>query len=236
MVSIIGIIGTFPIAIVFGICFVLFLKSYFKNPNRTKIFFLIWTMAVAIIYLNWGLRVLFIPQFESDKTVLYPFWAISYGFGATALIALAMASLDQTKMKESVISIIIRIVIIATYALVLIILLIGGFEQQLVIFMDVTDLTIENQFVYYYFTILILFYIFFPNALYIVYLIKSSEKDTLTYKRVRIIEMGILIWSICILLDGMRFPSNMGILIIRIILMIGGLITMKGFLMKPASN
>ena len=193
-------------------------------------------MAVAIIYLNWGLRVLFIPQFESDKTVLYPFWAISYGFGATALIALAMASLDQTKMKESVISIIIRIVIIATYALVLIILLIGGFEQQLVIFMDVTDLTIENQFVYYYFTILILFYIFFPNALYIVYLIKSSEKDTLTYKRVRIIEMGILIWSICILLDGMRFPSNMGILIIRIILMIGGLITMKGFLMKPASN
>ncbi len=193
-------------------------------------------MAVAIIYLNWGLRVLFIPQFESDKTVLYPFWAISYGFGATALIALAMASLDQTKMKESVISIIIRIVIIATYALVLIILLIGGFEQQLVIFMDVTDLTIENQFVYYYFTILILFYIFFPNALYIVYLIKSSEKDTFTYKRVRIIEIGILIWSICILLDGMRFPSNMGILIIRIILMIGGLITMKGFLMKPASN
>ncbi len=236
MVSIIGIIGTFPIAIVFGICFVLILKSYFKNPNRTKIFFMIWTIATAMTYLNWGLRVLFIPQFESNQTVLYPFWAISYGFGATALIAIAFASLDQTKMKESVISIIIRIVIIATYALVMIILLIGGFEQELVIFMDVTDMNIENQFVFYYFTILILFYIFFPNALYIVYLIKSSEKDTFTYKRVRIIEIGILIWSICILLDGMRFPSNMGILIIRIILMIGGLITMKGFLMKTVSD
>lgn len=236
MVSIIGIIGTFPIVIVFGICFSLVLRSYIKNPNRAKIFFMLWALATALIYFNWGLRVILIPQFEADKTVLYPFFALSYAFGATALIALAFASLDLTKMKESALFKIIRITMMATYASVLIILLIGGFEQELIVFMNVTDMTIEDPFVYYYFTILILFYIFFPNAINIMYLIKSDEKDTFTYKRVRIIEIGILIWSICILLDGMRFPSNIGILIIRIILMIGGLVTMKGFLMKPAEK
>ncbi len=235
MVSIIGIIGTFPIVIVFGICFSLVLRSYIKNPNRAKIFFMLWALATALIYFNWGLRVILIPQFEADKTVLYPFFALSYAFGATALIALAFASLDLTKMKESALFKIIRITMMATYASVLIILLIGGFEQELIVFMNVTDMTIEDPFVYYYFTILILFYIFFPNAINIMYLIKS-EKDTFTYKRVRMIEIGILIWSICILLDGMRFPSNIGILIIRIILMIGGLVTMKGFLMKPAEK
>jgi len=194
---------------------------------------MIWAIASAFTYVGWFCRVLFVPQFESDKTVLYPFWVMGYTAGATALISLAFASLDQTKIKESIIIIIIRIIILVTYAGVLIILFVGGFEQELVVFMDVTDLTIEDNFVFYYFTILILFYIFFPNAIYIMYLLKSEEKDSFTYKRVRIIEIGILIWSLCILLDGLRFPSNIGILIIRIILMIGGLITMKGFLMKP---
>ncbi len=102
--------------------------------------------------------------------------------------------------------------------------------------MDVSDLTIANPFVYFYFTLFLFLYIFIPNAIFIIYLIKSPDKDTFAYKRVRIIELGILLFSISIALDGLRFPSNIGILIIRIILMIGGLITMKGFLMKPPSE
>jgi hypothetical protein len=193
---------------------------------------MIWAISSAFTYVGWFFRVLFIPQFESDKSVLYPYWVMGYTAGATALIALAFASLDLTKMKESVVFIIIRIIILVTYAGVLIILFVGGFEQKITVFMDVSDLTIEDQFVFYYFMILILFYIFFPNAINIMFLIKEEEKDSFAYKRVRMIEIGILIWSMCILLDGLRFPSNVGILIIRIVLMIGGLITMKGFLMK----
>ena len=232
MVSIIGIIGTWPIVIVFGICSGLVLRSYLKNPNRTKIFYLLWTMSTALIYVSWGLRVLFIPQFTTDKIVLYPFWAVCYGFGGLALISLDFASLDQIKNRESTLIKIIRIIILASFSLVLIILF-TGFDQDLTIFMDVSDLTIKNPFVYFYFTFVIMLYIFFPNAIFINYLIKSDEKDTFTYKRVRIIELGILVFSISLALDGMRFPSNIGILIIRIFLMIGGLITMKGFLMKP---
>ena len=233
MISIVGIIGTFPIVILFGICFGLILSSYIKNPNRTKTYFMLWSLSSALIYLNWGLRVILISQDETDKAVIYPFFALSYAFGAFALITLAFASLDLTEMKNSTLSKIIRIIIVVTCASVFLILLIGGYEQKLIVFMDVTDLTIEDPFVYYYFTGLIVFYIFFPNAINIKFLIKSTEKDTFTYKRIRIIEIGILIWSICILLDGMRFRSNIGILIIRISFVIGGLITMKGFLMKP---
>jgi len=192
-------------------------------------------MSTALIYVSWGIRVLFIPQFSTDETVLYPFWALSYGFGGLALISLDFASLDQIKNRESTLIKIIRIIILASFALVLIILF-TGFDQELIIFMDVSDLTIKDPFVYFYFTFVIILYIFFPNAIFINYLIKSDEKDTFTYKRVRIIALGILVFSISLALDGMRLPSNIGILILRIMLMIGGLITMKGFLMKPAEK
>ena len=235
MVSIIGIIGTWPIVVVFGICSGLILRSYLKNPNRTKIFYMIWAMSTALIYVSWGLRVLFIPQFTTDKTVLYPFWGFCYGLGGLGFIALDFASLDQIKNRESTLIKIIRIIILASFIIVLIILF-TGFEQDLIIFMDVSDLTYKDPFVFYYFTSVIMLYIFFPNAIFINYLIKSDEKDSFTYKRVRIIALGILVFSISLALDGMRFPSNIGILIIRIFLMIGGLITMKGFLMKPAEK
>lgn len=235
MVSIIGIFGTFSIVIVFGICFALTLSSYLKNSNNTKIFFMIWTLSVSLIYLSWGLRVLFIDQFETDKNILYPFWACAYGFGALALIFLDFATLNLTRIKKSIIIKSIRIIIFISFIVVLLILIIG-FELKLTIFMDVNDLSIENPFIYIYFTVIILFYVFFPNAIFIKYLIETPTKKDSTYKRIRIIELGILLFSIGIALDGIRIPSNEGILIVRIILMIGGLITMKGFLMKQSSD
>ncbi|GAH16927.1 unnamed protein product, partial [marine sediment metagenome] len=54
---------------------------------------MLWALAAALIYLNWGLRVIFIPQDETDITIIYPFFALSYAFGAFALISLALASL-----------------------------------------------------------------------------------------------------------------------------------------------
>ena len=239
MLSLFGLIGTFPIVIVFGICFGLTLNSYLKNPNRPKIFFMISFFSIAFIYFLWGLRVLFIPQFESDTKVLYPIWAAIYAIGALALISLDFATLDLTRMKESNFLKFIKIIILISFVGALILLFIGFYVEvvELLVFMDVTDLSFKNPFFYLYASTVILLYIFFPNAIFIIYLIKSSEeKDSFTYKRVRIIEIGILLWTICIALDGIKFPSNIGILIIRIFLMIGGLITMKGLLMKPAEK
>ncbi len=69
MVSIIGIIGTFPIVFVFGMCFGLTLRSYLKNPDITKIFFMISFISIATIYLSWGLRVLIVPQYEINTNI-----------------------------------------------------------------------------------------------------------------------------------------------------------------------
>ena len=191
--------------------------------------------SIALIYFVWGLRVLFIPQFESDTKVLYPIWAFIYAIGGLALISLDFATLDLTRMKESNFLKFIKAIIVVSLVGGLILLIIG-FDVELLIFMDVTDLTVKDPFVYIYMTIILLSYIFFPNAIFIIYLIKWPSKTDFQYKKLRIIEMGILMWTICFALDGIKFPSNIGILIIRIILMIGGLITMKGLLMKPAEK
>lgn len=228
MVSIISIIGTFSIVIVFGTYFGFTLRSYLKNPARSKLFFMMSFISVSLTYFVWGLRVLIIPQFETDINILYPFWALAYAFGGTALVFLAFASLELTQKKFNI----IKIIILVTYVGILILLVIG-FEVALTIFMDVSDLTIVNQIVYISFTILILFYVIFPNAIFLNFLRKSPSKTTLAYKKVRTIELGVILWSIGFLLDGARFPSNIGILIARLITMIGGLIMIIGFfLMK----
>ena len=238
MISIIGILGIFPIAIVFGICFGLTLRSYLKNPNISILYFTISFFSIALIYFVWGLRVLFIPQFESDTKVLYPMWAFIYVIGALALISLDFATLDLTYMKESNFFKFIKAILLVSFVGVLILAFIGFNVEfvELLVFMDVTDLAINNPYVYLYAIIIILFYIFFPNAIFIIYLIKWPSKTDFQYKKLRIIEIGILLWTICFALDGIKFPSNIGILIIRIFLMIGGLITMKGLLMKPTSE
>lgn len=235
MVSIIGIIGTFPIVVVFGICFVLMLRSYIKNPNRAKIFFMAWVVFTLLTYLTWGIRVLFIPQFEPNTKVLYPYWALAYAFGGSAMVVLSIAAIEMSKLRElSYKKYLITIILITGISTFFILLI--GFEVALIIFMDVSDLTITNPFVYIYFTILIIFYLFFPNAIFINFLIRSPEKDSFTYKRIKILELGILLFSIGTALDGMRFPSNIGILIARIILLMGGLIIVRGLLMKPAEK
>lgn len=235
MVSIISIIGIFPIVILFTICFGLTLRSYLKNPNRAKIFFMGWAIAVVCIYLTWGIRVLIIPQFETDTKVLYPFWALAYALGGSSMVALDFATIEMSEIKKSTYKKYIIIIILVTWISTFVILFIG-FEVALITFMDVSDLMISNSFVYFYFTILILFYLFFPNAIFIRFLIKSHDKTEFIYKRIRIIELGILLFSIGIALDGMRFPSNLGIFIARLIIMIGGILMVKGLLMKSAEK
>ena len=231
MVSIIGIIGTFPIVIVFGICFVFTLKAYLKKPNISILYFMIYFFSIALIYFVWALRVLFIPQFESDVRVVYPFWAFIYGMGGLALISLDFATLDLTYMKESNLVKFIKAIIVVSLAGGWILLIIG-FDVELLVFMDVTDLTVKDPFAYIYMTIILLSYIFFPNAIFIIYLIKWPSR-TVIHKKLRIIELGILLFSICFTLDAIKIPSNIGILIIRILLMISGLIIMKGLLIRP---
>jgi len=231
MISIFGILGTFPIVIVFGICFAYTLKAYRKKPNISLLYFMIFFFSIASIYFVWALRVLFIPQFESDSRVLYPFWAFIYAIGGLALIALDFATLDLTEMKESNFFKFIKIIIVVSLAGGWILLIIG-FDVKVLVFMDVTDLAVKDPFVYLYMSIVILLYIFFPNAIFIIYLIKWPSR-TVIHKKLRIIELGILLFSICFTLDAIKIPSNIGILIIRILLMISGLIIMKGLLIRP---
>jgi hypothetical protein len=176
--------------------------------------------------------VLFIPQFESDSSVIYPFWAFIYGIGGLALISLDFATLDLTYMKESNLFKLIKAIIVVSLAVAWILLIIG-FDVELLVFMDVTDLAVKDPFIYIYMTIIISLYIFFPNAIFIIYLIRWPEKTEFKYKKLRAIEIGILMFSICFTLDAIKIPSNIGILIIRILLMVSGLIILKGLLMKP---
>ncbi len=230
----IGTLGLLTLVFITGVyfaCFFYVLKSHLKRPESPKIFFMIWCIAVGITYIPWILRIALLDANESNTALLYPYWAFCYAFGALSLISLDGAVLNLSPNRESLIFKILAVIIALTFISVIIVLIMG-FNVDLVLFMGFNDLKIGNIFVYIYFISVIVFYITLPNAIFISFLIKNRSEKDFAYKRVRIIEIGIIMFSIGIALDGMRFPSDIGIFIARVILLIGGLFVAMGFFMK----
>ncbi|MBN1801080.1 MAG: hypothetical protein JW891_06195 [Candidatus Lokiarchaeota archaeon] len=188
-------------------------------------------MAVAITYIPWILRIALLDVYETNTALLYPYWALCYAMGALALISLDMAVLNLSSSHGSLFFKVLFVIIPLSFASVIIVLIMG-FQVDLVLFMGVNDLKIGNVIVYIYFIVLIVFYIALPNAIFINFLIKERSQKTFAYKRVRIIEIGVLMFSIGIALDGMRLPSDIGIFIARVILLMGGLFVARGFFMQ----
>lgn len=230
MVSLIGIIGTFSIVIVFSIYFLTTLYSYIRTKYLSKIFLMTSFLSTVAAYFVWGLRVLLIPQFESNIDVLLPYWTAAYLLAALSFIFLDFAIINLIELKHSIYTKIITTLIVITYVIAAI-LIIVGFDVRLVIFMDVTDLTINDQVIYLLFIFLMLLYLSIPNIFFINYIRKFPSKSIL-FKRSVYIELGLFLFSIGSILDGARFPSNLGILIMRIIIMIGGLFMIIGFYTK----
>ncbi len=237
MVSIIGIAATFPLIFVFGLCFALTLRSHLKNPHTSKIFFMLSFLSIMGTYICWAGRILILPQFISENEInsLYPFWAVAYFLAGTSFVMLDFATFSLMQEKQTTLSKILISIIIITYIIAIIILSIG-FEVELIVFSDVSDLTIKNIYVYLFFTCILLFYFSIPNAINIKFLLTSEDKNTFVYKRVRIIEFGILLFSIGMIFDGLRFAFLFANFIGRIIAAIGGLLIVKGFLMKKGEN
>ncbi|TXT62842.1 MAG: membrane protein of unknown function [Promethearchaeota archaeon] len=233
--SIFSIIGTLPIVIVFGLYFIITINSYLKTKNLSTIFFSLSFLATTLTYTVWGLRVFLLPQYDPHISNLLPYWTSAYLFASLSLIFLDFACIELSGIENKRIKQIIYSIILITYSILVAILFIG-FEVEITTFMDVSDLSISNIFVYAYFILLLLFYLTLPNIVFINYIRTSILKTSLTYKKVRTIEMGLSLFTIGTILDGARFPSNIGILIARILIMIGGLIMLIGFTFKPRAK
>jgi len=235
MVSIIGIAATFPLIVIFGLCAFLTLRSHLKNPHPSKIFFTLAFLSFMGTYICWASRILILPQYITEDKIylLYPFWAVSYLLAGTSIVMLDFATFRLMRETLTKLSKIIISIVIISY-LIAILLLIVGFEVELIIFSDVSDLTIKNIYVYIYFTCTLLLYLSIPNAFNLNFLRTSVSKSDFAYKRVRIIELGIFLFSIGVIFDGLRFSFFLANFIGRIISAIGGLLMVKGFLMKKS--
>ncbi len=244
MISIIGIIGTFSIVIVFSIYFLKSLYSYIKSRHLSIFFFMCSFLCTIVAYLAWGLRVILVPQFESNKDILMPYWMAAYIFASLSLIFLDFAVIKIIGYRNSSYLKIILGIILATYAItgiILIVMLILGFDVRLVTFMDVSDLSIKDPVIYFILLCLLLFYCAIPNIIFTNHLreIVATKKVALkskNFKRIFNIEFGILLFSIGTIIDGARFTSNIGMLITRIIIAIGGLFMLRGFYTKSNEN
>jgi len=228
LISLIGIIGTFSLVIVFFIYFIATFFSYLKAKHPSKLFFMGSFLSTVLTFFVWGLRVILLPQNEPNINTLLPYWTIAYIFAALYLVFLDFAIFELIGGEKKSIYIKLMSIIITILYIIVVIILIIGFDVGIVTFMDVTDLQIKNPFVSYFFLLLILFYLSIPNIFFILYLRRFPRTSKL-YRKMIYIELRLFLFSFGAILDGARFPSNIGIFIARIIIMLGGIVMIIGF-------
>ena len=107
--------------------------------------------------------------------------------------------------------------------------LLSGFETKEVILSDVSDLDIADMMVKAYLFVSMGIYLGIPNFIFLRFL-WTSDKTTFAYKKVKILEVGILLTSAGMGLDGVRIADNFGMTLIRWLVMAGGLVIMAGLL------
>jgi hypothetical protein len=164
------------------------------------------------------------------RAEIYWYWIAVYFFGGLSLVFLDFATLQFLKLgtsKNTLIYFFQAIIIISFIGVAYI--LMSGFETKEVLLSDVSDLDIADMKAKAYLFMSMGIYLGIPNFIFLRFL-WTSDKTTFAYKKVKILELGILLTSAGMGLDGVRIADNFGMILIRWLVMAGGLVIMAGLL------
>ena len=225
-----GLLTTWPLFFTFIICTIVTLRSYLRTKNKTSLLFMLSFLFFGTTYLIWGLRVALIDA-NAPAQEFYWFWILVYFFGGLALIFQDFATVQFLKSEKRAKLVNFLIILIAlSFAGVVYFLFFNQFDTKLVVLSDVTDLDIDNIIIKGYLFLSMGIYILIPNAIFI-YFIKVADSGFVR-KKVCMIEIGVLLTCIGMGLDGVRIADNFGMILIRWLVMIGGLIIIAGLVYR----
>ena len=179
--------------------------------RRISIYFALFSWAISLTYISWTARALFFSA-EALPTEWYIFWQFAYGPGVLSFFFLALWSLSlvnpQLLEDKWWIQLVLLIPWIAV-ALDITILTTGQSvidNAQIVTFANISD--IQPDIVLTLFaTLAVLLYTGIPILLFLQYLRASENKGTTNYRKILIIEIGLILFALGSLVDASKLPN-----------------------------
>lgn len=202
---------------------VLFLK-YRKKRVRTTLYFMLAFLLIGMGYSVWVVRTLFYPIHPDAETVI--FWVKVTYLGATFCVFLGLAALEF--LRPEVIRKTRNLLLFATPMIFMEILILLS-NPPVGIVAGQSDV-IWPPLLSFIIFIIALFYLIIPNYVFIMFLIENPKHRL--YSRVRLMEVGLIIFTVFVLMEGAKIGMESWGLFVRWFTALGALIIMYAYIKR----
>jgi len=200
---------------------VLFLK-YGKKKDRTTMYFMISFLLIGAGYSVWVIRTLFLPRHPDAETVI--FWVKVTYLGASFILFVGLAALEFIK-PETIRKTRNLLLFAAPMIFMEILILLSDPPVGIVAGQsDVIWPPVLSSIIF----IIALFYLLIPNYVFIWFLMKNPEHRL--YGKVRLMEVGLLIFTFFVLMEGAKIGMESWGLFIRWFTALGAFIMLYGYI------
>lgn len=176
--------------------------------RRISIYFALFSWAMSITYISWTARALFFSAAEGPTDGWYILWQFAYGPGVLAFFFLALWSLSLVNPQLLEDRWWIQVVLLIPWIAVAldITVLTTAQNATIVEFANIKD--IQPDLVLTLFaTLAVLLYTGIPIVVFLRYLLASENKGTTNYRKILIIEIGLILFALGSLVDASKLPN-----------------------------
>ena len=175
--------------------------------RRISIYFALFSWAMSITYISWTARALFFSA-EDGPDAWYILWQFAYGPGVLAFFFLALWSLSLVNPQLLEDRWWIQYVLLIPWiAVALDITVITTAQNAVTVqFANITDIQPDTVLTLFA-TLAVLLYTGIPIAVFLRYLLASENKGTTNYRKILIIEIGLILFALGSLVDASKLPN-----------------------------
>ena len=229
MVSIIALIATLPLVVLFLVLGIAIADSFRKRRQPATFFLMLGFICIGFAYMSWTVRILLLPD-DAGKSDILIYFQLAYVFNAFAgyficLFGVSLGIPELLPKKKWLYALFLIPVVV-----VLIPILAMTATLQLKVFTGITDLGPDLTAIPFLavgiLSLLIPIFAF-------VHFLREGDKNSFQYRRAQIILIGLVIVFAGLLVDAMKLTDNIIMVFIKLIFAAGAFILLYGFkLMK----
>ena len=190
-------------------------KNALENQGRLKLisaYFALFSWSISLTYISWTTRALFFSADSLPTDGWFILWQLAYGPGVLSFFFLALWSLSLVNPQILENKKWLPIVLLIPWLIVIIDLTVINTAQsvvnnnQIVTFANIKDIQ-PDLILTFFATIAVLLYTAIPILGFLRYLLASENKGTTNYRRILLMEIGLILFAIGSLVDASKLPN-----------------------------
>ncbi|MHA1984519.1 MAG: hypothetical protein ACW967_09210 [Candidatus Hodarchaeales archaeon] len=176
--------------------------------RKISIYFALFSWAISLTYISWTARALLYPALSNPSDGWFILWQFAYGPGVLSFFFLALWSLSLVNPQLLEDKSWIQLVLIIPWIIVALDLTILNNAQnvEIVTYANIQDIQ-PDIILTLFATLAVLLYTAIPILGFLRYLLASENKGTTNYRKILIIEIGLILFALGSLVDASKLPN-----------------------------